>query len=89
MTRTKLLIGKANVNNIPIHADSKGGQMLAESEGFRARSKHIDVKHHFIRQKIEDGSVTPIHVPSEEMLADALTSWSGCKQLLNVANMWW
>ena len=61
------------LSNISVHIDSKGGQFLAESEGFRPRSKHIDVKHHFIRDKIADGTVQLVHIPTQQMLADVLT----------------
>jgi hypothetical protein len=37
------------------------------------RSKHIDVKHHFIREVIERGDVRLGYISSEEQLADALT----------------
>lgn len=37
------------------------------------RVKHIDVKHHFIRQKVEENVVTLQHVTSKDQEADILT----------------
>ncbi|KAE8542770.1 hypothetical protein D1P53_000832 [Cryptococcus gattii VGV] len=37
------------------------------------KSKHIDMRHHFIREKIEDKTVSLAHVPSVENIADLLT----------------
>ena len=37
------------------------------------RSKHIDVKYHFVRQCVEKAEVQIIYCPSEKMLADFLT----------------
>ena len=37
------------------------------------RSKHIGMRHHFLREKVEDGTISLDHVRSEENLADVLT----------------
>jgi Fe-S-cluster-containing hydrogenase component 2 len=37
------------------------------------RSKHIDVKMHFCREKHESGEIVVKYCPTEVMLADALT----------------
>ena len=39
----------------------------------RARGKHIDVRHHFLRNLTEQGVIEIKHVPSEEQHADILT----------------
>ena len=38
-----------------------------------ARTKHIDIRHHFIREKVVDGSINLVYCPTESMIADALT----------------
>ncbi|CAJ2652309.1 unnamed protein product [Trifolium pratense] len=35
-----------------------------------SRTKHIDIRHHFIRELVEEGIVTLEHISSEEQLAD-------------------
>lgn len=37
------------------------------------RTKHIDIKHHFIRQLIKNKLIDVEHVRTEDMLADPLT----------------
>lgn len=41
---------------------------------FHGRSKHIDIKYHFIRQVLRDNKcITLGHIPTEDMIADVLT----------------
>ena len=41
---------------------------------YHKRSKHIDIKYHWIREKVgEDGVVYLIHVSKQYMVADVLT----------------
>ena len=37
------------------------------------RAKHIDIKYHFIRDEVAKGTVRIKYLPTDEMLADALT----------------
>ena len=46
--------------------------MLASNNMFHARTKHIDVRHHFVQQVMESGALILDHV-STEMPADVLT----------------
>ncbi len=39
----------------------------------RARIKHIDIKFHYIREAVENGSIQLKYCCTEEMLADLLT----------------
>jgi hypothetical protein len=41
------------------------------------RSKHIDIKYHYIRKCYEDGMLDAQHVRTEEQLADILTKGLG------------
>ncbi|KAG5879825.1 hypothetical protein JTB14_007677 [Gonioctena quinquepunctata] len=56
-----------------IYSDNKSAINLATSDDYRARTKHIDIRHHFVRQKLEDGYIHIQHVGTEEMIADILT----------------
>lgn len=58
---------------IVIACDNQSAIKLAETDGFRARSKHIDVRHHHIRDRIENGTIEVRYLPTEEMVADSLT----------------
>ena len=37
------------------------------------RAKHIDVRHHFVKEKVEKGEFTPVYIPSEDNIVDLLT----------------
>jgi len=56
-----------------IHADNQSAIALSKDSQFHARSKHIDIQHHFIREKVGDGSIELVYCPTDEMLADILT----------------
>jgi hypothetical protein len=52
-----------------------------------ARTKHIDVRHHFVREAYEEGKIEPRYIPTEEMVADVFTkSLFGPKH--NVCTEW-
>lgn len=53
--------------------DNQGAIKLTKNPEFHGRTKHIEVKYHVIRERVEDGTVEPIFVPSAGQLADALT----------------
>jgi hypothetical protein len=38
-----------------------------------SKSKHIDVKYHFSRQYISDGTFDTVWIPTDEMVADIFT----------------
>ena len=58
---------------ICIHEDNQGCIAMAENASTTARSKHIDIKYHFSRERIEAGDVELIYCKTEDMLADAFT----------------
>jgi hypothetical protein len=37
-----------------------------------SRTKHIEVRYHFLRDIVEKGNIDLIHVPTEKQLADIL-----------------
>ncbi|KMQ86503.1 retrovirus-related pol polyprotein from transposon tnt 1-94 [Lasius niger] len=53
--------------------NSNGARMLAENPVHHNRSKHIDTKHHFVRDAVHRNKLTIKYVPTDEMAADALT----------------
>ena len=58
---------------IPLHGDNKGSVDLSLNPVTGRKSKHIPIKHHVIRDYIENDQVELIRTPTEEMLADGLT----------------
>ena len=58
---------------IPLHGDNKGAIDLALNPVTGRRSKHIDIRHHVIREYIENGYISLVRTPTEEMVADGFT----------------
>ncbi|CAI5799470.1 Retrovirus-related Pol polyprotein from transposon TNT 1-94 [Podarcis lilfordi] len=53
--------------------DNQSCLKLTQSERFLAKTKHIGVKYHYIRQMIQDGLVELSYCSTQEMTADILT----------------
>ena len=62
-----------DITTIGIYIDSTGALSFAENAQFSPRTKHIDIKHHFIRDHLEKGSIKLSYIPTEDNAADALT----------------
>lgn len=56
-----------------IFCDNQSTCIIAETDVVSSRTKHIDVRHHFIRQHINDGTFSTIWIPSLNMTADIFT----------------
>jgi hypothetical protein len=57
----------------PILSDNQAACSLSNSSAISARSKHIDVRHHFIRDHVQAGSFSTTWIPTEDMPADIFT----------------
>jgi hypothetical protein len=57
----------------PVHSDSQGSIALAHNPEHHARTKHIDIQHHFIRQHVAEKTIDLLFVGTDDMLADILT----------------
>jgi hypothetical protein len=53
--------------------DSKSTLALAKNPIFYERSKHIRMRHHFIRGYLEEGSIKAGYLNTMDQLADLLT----------------
>lgn len=56
-----------------IRSDNQGAIALSKHPGHHSRTKHIDLRHHFIRYKVESGDIQLMWCPTEDMTADVLT----------------
>ena len=57
----------------PILSDNQAACSLSNSIAISAHSKHIDMRHHFIRSHVQDGSFTTTWIPTADMPADIFT----------------
>jgi hypothetical protein len=58
---------------IPLYCDNQAAIALTGDGSYHARTKHIDIRYHFIRFSVQDGKITLIYCPTDEMAADTLT----------------
>ncbi|KRZ26987.1 Retrovirus-related Pol polyprotein from transposon TNT 1-94 [Trichinella pseudospiralis] len=56
-----------------LFADNMGAVKLSKNPEFHKRSKHIDVRFHFVREKYNEGKIDIQHIDSENQKADILT----------------
>jgi predicted RNA methylase len=59
--------------SITIFADSQRCIALAHNPKYHARTKHIDIQHHFVREKVDGGEQSLEYAPTSVMVADCLT----------------
>jgi hypothetical protein len=58
---------------LKVHEDNQGCQAVAEKAIINPRSKHIDIKYHWIKERIVEGLIKIHYCPTDQMLADILT----------------
>ncbi len=54
-------------------ADNQGAIQLANNPVNHERTKHIDIKHHYIREMTDDNNITPVYVNTKLNDADMFT----------------
>ncbi|KAL4272215.1 hypothetical protein GQ457_13G013050 [Hibiscus cannabinus] len=68
---SKMMLKQADAT--VIHVDNKSTIELAKNPVNHERSKHIDVRFHFIRDHVKGGNVELVHVASQDQVADIFT----------------
>ena len=58
---------------VKVYEDNQGAIALVKNPKFHKRTKHIDIRYHFGREKVRDGHVVLMNSPTVEMLADLIT----------------
>jgi hypothetical protein len=56
-----------------LYVDNQGAIALAKNPVFHKRSKHIDIKYHFVRCEVQKGLIQLVYTPSECNIADVFT----------------
>jgi hypothetical protein len=68
-----LRIPGVHIDTVPLYIDNNSALKLTRNPEFHSRSKHIDVKHHFIREKVDEGVINTQRVETRDNLADVFT----------------
>ena len=58
---------------IVINEDNQGAIAMAKNPVGHARTKHIDIRYHFVREGVQNGAIFLNYVATDEMIADILT----------------
>ncbi|MCO5553730.1 hypothetical protein L7F22_007256 [Adiantum nelumboides] len=80
----ELLLGDLRIQvqrPVVIHCDNLSSIQLARNPVFHARTKHIEVHYHFIRERFLDGSINLTFVRTDEQVVDIFTKALGAEKL--------
>jgi hypothetical protein len=58
---------------MPMAMDNQGVIVLATLESQNRRTRHINVRYHYIRKCIKSGTITPHYTPISKILANGFT----------------
>ncbi|GJU68646.1 hypothetical protein Tco_1254905 [Tanacetum coccineum] len=61
------------LNDIPIMCDNKSDIDLSKNPVQHSRTKHIEIRHHFLRVNVQKGNISIKKVASEDNIADIFT----------------
>jgi len=67
-------------NQIILHEDNTSTQTIAKNPQNHNKTKHINIRYHYIREQVAEGTVDIQYCPTGEQIADALTKFLPHKQ---------
>nr|GEU39017.1 hypothetical protein [Tanacetum cinerariifolium] len=68
-------------NKIPMYCDNKSAISLCCNNVQHSRSKHIDIRYHFIKEQVKNGVIELYFVNTEYQLADIFTKALGIERI--------
>ncbi|GJU70053.1 hypothetical protein Tco_1256312 [Tanacetum coccineum] len=79
--RSQLTDYSLGFNKIPMYCDNKSAIALCCNNVQHSRSKHIDIRFHFIKEQVKNGVVELYFVNTEYQLADIFTKALGRERI--------
>ena len=73
MNEVKDAMRQPRQETIPLHIDNASAIKLTKNPEFHGRTKHINIRHHFIRECVESKAIEPRWISGKENTADMLT----------------
>jgi hypothetical protein len=62
-----------NLRKVPLLCDNENAICLVDNPIEHSRTKHIDIRHHFLRDHQQRGDIDVCHISTENQLADTFT----------------
>ena len=66
-------IGQQRKKPTMLYVDNQSAIRLVRKPKFHKRTKHVDIKYHYIREKVENREIEVVFTPTEHQLADMFT----------------
>ena len=66
-------LGMKDAGPTLIYEDNQGAISMAKNPVFHKRTKHIQIRYHFVREAVEEGVIALEYCCTSEMLADSFT----------------
>ena len=60
-------------SQVPLFCDSTSAISVAKNPVLHSKTKHIEVRYHFLRDNVEKGNISLSYVPTQDQLADIFT----------------
>ena len=70
-----------------VYEDNRSTIKIAENATAMRRSKHIDIRHHFLREHVENGTIVIKPVGTKDQLADIMTKVLGRLEFIRFRDM--
>ncbi|GJV66156.1 hypothetical protein Tco_1476984 [Tanacetum coccineum] len=64
---------EVKLNDVPVLFDNKGAIDLSKNPVLHSRTKHIEIRHHFLCDNVQKGNISIEKVAFEDNIADILT----------------
>lgn len=80
-------LGSAENAETVIMCDNSSTIQLSKHPVFHGKSKHIDVRFHYLRELVNDGVVKLCYCPTEDQIADIFTKPLKLEQFLKLRRM--
>jgi cystathionine beta-lyase family protein involved in aluminum resistance len=72
--------------NVPLFCDNKSAIKMTQNPVQYSRTKHINIRHHFIRDYQQKGDISIESIITEDQLADIFTKPLDEKRFYNLKN---
>ena len=87
-------LGEKQTESTPIFCDNKSAIAISKNPIFHGRTKHIDIKYHFIHEAQSNGEIELQYCKTEDQVADIFTKalpptkFEALRSMLGVSRNW-